>query len=44
MDDLKPEPPEGVKVTAEKDPLTGRMVRKASAAGDGSPAGSGGGA
>ena len=28
MDDLKPEPPEGMKVEGTKDPLTGRMVRK----------------
>jgi hypothetical protein len=32
MDDLKPVPPEGMTVVAEKDPLTGRLVKKATPA------------
>ena len=28
MDKITPEAPEGIKITGEKDPLTGRLVRK----------------
>ncbi len=31
MDDLTPEAPEGVKIRGEKDPLTGRLVKKPAA-------------